>query len=236
MNQPLRHRKPESGSALVYILIAIALLAALTVSFMQPSSQQTSSQAGFRTLTEVKNQVDTIRSGIQECVLRYPNGDQAATDPGALKEYPLNPNSAYFSTAPASTILPTTGQLARDIRCPGKNDGTVKNHQPIFAGSSGKFLGPAPDLFGDWQYYNGTDGVFFWTGTDKSDSFLKTSLDKLDENFGSCETDVIDNSAATTAIGLDNAGTVECAAKTLCFRVWMVRKPGSVPASVPACP
>ena len=34
-------RANERGSALVYILIAIALLAALTISFMNPSSNQT---------------------------------------------------------------------------------------------------------------------------------------------------------------------------------------------------
>ncbi|MCD8497643.1 MAG: hypothetical protein LRZ85_05890 [Alphaproteobacteria bacterium] len=222
------YRKSESGSALVYILIAIALLAALTVSFMQPSSQQTSSQSGFRTLTEIKGQIDTIRSGIQECVLRYPNGDQDtainASDPNALKEYPLKPNSAYYSALPASSIPPTAGRLARDIRCPGKNDGTAKNHQPIFGGASGRFLPPAPDLFGEWQYYNGADGVFFWVGTDKSDAFLKTSMDKLDENFGACEADVVDNTASASAQNLDIAGTVQCPARNLCFRVWMVRR------------
>ncbi|MCD8562657.1 MAG: hypothetical protein LRY54_01010 [Alphaproteobacteria bacterium] len=209
-------RKGESGSALVYILIAIALLAALTVSFMRPSSQQTSSQSGFRTLTEVKNQIDMIRSAIQECVLRYPNGDQDATDADAMKEYPLNPDSTYL-------MSPDTDILARHIRCPGKNDGTnQENHQPIFASSTGKFLPPPPDLFGEWQYYNGTDGVFFWIETDKSDAFLKTSLDKLDESFGDDEADVIDATAA--AEDLDVAGTLQCPAGSVCFRVWMIKK------------
>lgn len=215
------YRKTESGSALVYILIAIALLAALTVSFMQPSSQQTSSQSGFRTLTEVKSQADTIRSGIQECVLRYPNGDQTAaidtSDPGAMKEYPLKPNSTYLTN-------PAANRNARGIRCPGSNTGTVSDHKPIFAGSSGKFLPPPPDLFGEWQYYNGTDGVFFWLGTDKSDAFLKTSMEKLEENFGDCEADVLDNSASASALNLDSGSTVSCPARSLCMRIWMVRK------------
>lgn len=221
MNQPRKHHK-ESGSALVYILIAIALLAALTVSFMQPSSQQTSSQSGFRTLTEVKNQIDTIRSGIQECVLRYPNGDQAAaiatSDPGALAEYPLKPNSTYLDT-------PAANRNVRGIRCPGKFTGTANNHSSIFSGSSGKFLPPPPDLFSEWQYYNGADGVFFWIGTNKSDSFLKTSLEKLDGNFGDCEADIID--ATSTVQNLDNLGAVQCAAGNLCLRIWMIVKPGA---------
>lgn len=223
-------RKSEAGSALVYILIAIALLAALTVSFMRPSSQQTSSQSGFRTLTEVKNQIDQIRSGIQECVLRYPNGDQCingnpddatctagATDPGALEEYPLNPNSTYL-------LNPATDAEVRHIRCPGSNTGTRNDHKPIFAGSSGKFLPPKPDLFEEWQYFNGTDGVFFWTYTTKSDSFLKTSLDKLDESFGDDEAEVIDNSAATAPSNLESTGTAQCPDKSVCFRIWMIKK------------
>ncbi|HRQ61780.1 MAG TPA: hypothetical protein PLO23_09775 [Alphaproteobacteria bacterium] len=216
------YRKAEAGSALVYILIAIALLAALTVSFMQPSSQQTSSQSGFRTLTEVKGQADTIRSGIQECVLRYPNGDQTAaidtSDPGAMKEYPLKPNSTYLEN-------PAANREARGIRCPGANNGgVVDDHKPIFSGSSGKFLPPPPDMFSEWQYYNGADGVFFWIATDKSDSFLKTSMEKLEENFGDCEADVLDNTASAGAMNLDVAGTVQCAGRNLCLRIWMVRK------------
>lgn len=228
MYQP-RKNTNQSGSALVYILIAIALLAALTVSFMQPSSQQTSSQSGFRTLTEVKNQADSIRSGIQECVLRYPNGDQATaidtSDPGALKEYPLKPNSTYLAS-------PSGDRLARDIRCPGKNNGAANTHQPIFSGSAGKFLPPPPDLFGEWKYYNGADGVFFWISTDKSDSFLKTSMDKLDANYGDCEANVVDNSASASATNLDSGGTVQCPARSLCFVVRMLRT-GS---AIPACP
>jgi hypothetical protein len=149
-----------------------------------------------------------------------------------MKEYPLSPNSGYYSAAPASTIPPTTGRLARDIRCPGKNDGTAKNHQPIFAGSSGKFLPPAPELFSEWQYYNGTDGVFVWLATDKSDAFLKTSMEKLEENYGDCEADVLDNTASASAVNLDSGGTVQCPAKSLCFVVRMVRSA----SAIPACP
>ena len=43
----------QKGSALIYILVAIALLAALTASFMRPSSQQTSAQSGFKAVSEL---------------------------------------------------------------------------------------------------------------------------------------------------------------------------------------
>ena len=68
-------RQNERGSALIYILIAIALLAALTVSFMQPSSQQGQSQGSFKLISELQSQVEFIRTSVQECILAHPGGD-----------------------------------------------------------------------------------------------------------------------------------------------------------------
>lgn len=235
-------RAAEQGSALVYILIAIALLAALTVTFMEPSSQQTTSQNSFRTLSEVESQANVIRSAVQECVLSYPRGDKcinngspgwcttaATTDPAAKKNYPLNPNSAHYVNA---TPAQSGDRLVRNIRCPGNNGGNNAdhdNHELIFTGSSGKFLPPPPELFGDWQYYNETDGVFFWTATSKTDSFITTALTKLDEKFSECEADVIDNSANGTAMDLDStsAAGATCPANSICFRLWMVTNTAS---------
>jgi len=223
MQSTNRHRKSESGSALVYILIAIALLAALTVSFMEPSSQQTSSQSGFRTSTAVQGQVDVIRSAVQECILRYPNGDTAIptgngqSDEGARIEFPINPNSTYLPLAMRSGNRNVSG-----IRCPGNNAGGAANeHQPVFGGSTGKFMPTPPDLFLDWQWYNGNDGVFFWIRTDKADSFLQSSMEKLDETFSECEADVI-VAPSGSAVNLDADATVTCPAGNICFRVWMI--------------
>jgi type II secretory pathway pseudopilin PulG len=224
----------EKGSALVYILIAIALLAALTITFMEPSSQQTSTQNTFKTLTEVESQANVIRAAIQECVLSYPRGDQAidnslsGSDPGARRNYPIDPDSAYYSTA---TPAQSGDHLVRNIRCPGNNPGGVNahNHELVFTGGEGKFLPPPPALFDEWQYYNGNDGIFFWTDTDKSDAFLLTALSKLDEKFAECEADIIDTSDSPAgAKDLDSAGTLECEAGHVCFRVWMVKNAGAV--------
>ncbi len=209
----------EQGSALVYILIAIALLAALTISFMEPSSQQTQSQSGFKLVSEVAGQVEFIRSNIQECVILHPGGDITINDPvvtdaGASKIFPLNPKSTHL-TGPSVNANP----LVRELRCPG-NPGDDPDHQPIFSGTSGKFLPPPPAMFTDWKWYNGLDGVFFWTSTDKTDAFIQTSLAKLNEQFGTCEADTINASAG--AEDLDNAGDYSCPAGSYCFRVWMV--------------
>lgn len=234
--KPVRHskRQAERGSALVYILIAIALLGALTVTFMEPSSQQTSSQSGFRTGTAVKSQIDVIRSAVQECVLRYPNGDltidnaPAGDEPGARREYPISPDSDHYPAAYATAIPAGEEDAVRHIRCPGNNPGgaNVNEHELIFGGNTGKFMPAPPDLFQDWQWYNGADGVFFWIATDKADSFLQSSLEKMDENFSECESDII-IAPSGSPVDLDSAGTINCPGGNMCYRVWMIINSGA---------
>lgn len=220
----------ERGSALVYILIAIALLAALTVTFMQPSSQQTSSQSSFRAVANIKGQVDTIRSAILGCVISYKRGDKSidiaggGTDVDARRNFPIKPNSAHYASA---TIGPTAERLVRDIRCPGNPGNSDENHEMIFSGTSGKFLPPAPDLFENWQYYNGLDGVFFWIQTNKTDAFINTALQKLDNQFGECEADIIDASGGVVDLDSDAPAEVQCPSGYTCFRVRMIMNPSA---------
>ncbi len=226
------NRKGERGSALIYILVAIALLAALTIAFMGSSSQQTQSQNSFKLVSELQSQAEFIRSSVQECLLSHPGGDArrpgvpdayvagipngpGESDEGADHRYPIKPNSAYFSGA---TVGPTAGRLVKDIRCPG-SPGDDVNHTPIFGGASGKFMPPPPKLFDDWQWYNGNDGVFFWISTPKTDSYIQTALDKLNESFNICEADKIN--AVSGDENLDSDATVKCASGHYCFRVWI---------------
>lgn len=221
------HFFDEKGSALVYILIAIALLAALTVSFMEPSSKQTQSQNTFKTVSEIQSQVEFIRSTVQECVLTYSGGDVTidnsgtGTDVSADRRYPIKPNSTHYTGA---TIGATAGRLVKDIRCPG-NPGDDKNHVKIFGGSAGKFLPPPPKHFDDWQWYNGVDGIYFWVETTKTDAFLQTALSKLDNEFGDCESDTIDASAG--AVNLDSDAVTSCSNGAYCFRLWMIVNSGT---------
>ena len=154
----------ERGSALVYILIAIALLAALTVAFMRPSDRQTQSQGTFKSVSQMTSQIEFIRSAVQECMLVYPQGDKAAMDDGAQvnNPYPLMPDSSYFS-AYCSAEGSKSDHFVNDLRCPGKPGNDDPCHATIFSGATNKFLPPPPDLFSDWRYYNGNDGVFIWT-------------------------------------------------------------------------
>jgi len=170
----------EQGSAFVYILVAIALLAALTTSFMRPSSQQTTAQQSFKTISNLKSQIEFVRSSVQECVLVHSDGDRGADGISGLigtsnTPYPINPSSTYLDSPDGDNQL-------RHVRCPG-DPGNTNDHEDIFSGRSGKFLPPPPDLFEEWIYENHADGVFIYTQTDKTDAFLTTALQKLDDEF-----------------------------------------------------
>ena len=223
----------QTGSALVYILIAIALLAALTVSFMEPSGQQTQSQSSTKIVSDLYNQASLIQSTIQECVLIYPAEDSGLTSTEQNNSpYPINPDDTYFDTNSA-----TPGSNAQDdndvadIRCPGNPGGSDASHALLFSGSSGKFLPPSPNLFNDWVYYNGADGVFFFIETDKSDPYLETALEKLDEKFAECEADVIDATGGVVNLSSDTVGNASgvrtCPDGSRCFRVWMILQTGT---------
>lgn len=215
----------QKGSAIIYILIAIALLAALTTSLLDSPSQQTQSQNRMKTLAEVKSQIDFIRAAVDECVLVNQGGDitidvgASAMDQGAKTRYPIRPDSDHFSGA---TIGAAGDRLVRNIRCPG-NPGDDQNHAMIFSGASAKFLPPAPALFDDWQWYNGLDGIFFWTQTDNTDAFLTSALEKLDDEFGECEADIIDATGGAVDMVSDIGGnSFNCPAGNQCFRVWII--------------
>lgn len=207
-------RGSETGSALVYILIAIALLAALTASFMRPSSQQTTAQSSFNMISQLKSQISFVRSSIQECVINYSDGESGLIGTDNFP-YPINPSSAYLASPEGDDAL-------AGIKCPGNPGGSSNDHADIFGGRSGKFLPPIPDLFTPWQYYSGPDGVFFFTSTDKTDAFLQTALQKLDEEYSECEADIIDASGGDIELISAAAGDPICPDGSTCFRIWML--------------
>ena len=245
-------KQNQKGSALVYILIAIALLAALTATFMGSSSQQTSSQNTFNVASELNSQINFIRSAIQECVLTYPAGDTgvAAFDPAEQRNnpYPVMPIVDYFAEdVPPATNTGASGgttSLVKDIRCPG-NPGDDVNHAFIFLGTSGKFMPPPPDFFNDWQYYNGDAGIFFWTETTFTDAFLDTAIQKVADQYNECESDVIDATSGavdlasdTNPVGGGNAvlyNEVQCDNGAKCLRIWLIRDGASDLPDEAAC-
>jgi hypothetical protein len=220
------------GSALIYVLIAVALLAALTVSMMEPSSQQAQSQNAANLGAEVESQIGFITAAISECVIGHPDQDSGLTSTEQKNApYPINPQDPYFTAQSASPVSDSDDNVEH-IRCPGNPGGTGpnnQNHARIFGGASGKFLAPPPALFDAWTYYNGADGVAIMAASDKTDAFIKTALDRLDDKFSECEAEVIDRrglgALAVTSDTTPGAGSARsCPAGDICFRYWVILK------------
>jgi hypothetical protein len=231
------------GSALIYILIAVALLAALTVSLMEPSSQQTQSQSSTNLVTDISGQVGFITSAISECVLSHPDQDsELTTTQQKNAPYPINPQDPYFDAQTADPPSDTDDNV-ENIRCPGNPGGTGstnQDHARIFGGTSGKFLPPPPALFTDWTYYNGADGIYIMTSSDKTDPYITSSLIKLDAKYSNCEGEVIDR-RGTSALTISSDTTPgdgaarTCPAGSVCFRYWLILKATAIHGDVD-CP
>jgi len=235
-------RELQSGSALIYILIAIALLALLTSTLIEPASQQSQTQNATNLVSEMQGQVSLIASALDECILTYPDQDsELTTTQQKNAPYPINPKDPYFTSQSAVPAVATVQDVS-GIRCPGNPGGTGatnQNHALIFGGTSNKFMPPPPNQFTAWQYYNGADGVFIFTRTDKTDAYITSALAKLDAKYSACQADVIDASSSAVTISSDtvpgDSAAKTCASGGKCFRYWIVQKATMTPA-VAGCP
>lgn len=211
----------QKGGALIYILIAIALLAALTTTFIQPGGQSSRTQNAFKTATVINSQGRLVRSAIQDCILRFPQGDNAITEVGYINPYPLNPdtNEAQYAA------YKVANKQISEIRCPGAN------YTQIFSGGGefSSYLPSPPDLMEQWTYFNGDitaaagapgyneafDGVFYQIQSDKSDPFIGEAMTKIDGLSSACE---VDHQIGT--------GTNGCEDEQQCLRFWIIRRGG----------
>ncbi len=234
-----RCQSGQRGSALVYILIAIALLAALTVSFMDNSGSQVTSQNVHQNVSEIQSQAEFIRSNIQECVLVYSKGDAGAlasaspvpAEPQVNHPYPLRPTNDYFDNCDLGGFADggaADNDQVQYLRCPGR-PGDDPCHGRMFGGMTGKFLPPVPALFEPWEYYAGEDGIFIWLHTTRTDAFLDAVFDRFEEGYSTCEVDIIRADASSVAMNSDDDDfTVSCPVNARCMRVWMRQRASAV--------
>lgn len=222
----------QKGGALIYVLIAVALMAALTGTLVGGGGSQSSrTQNAFKLANELSSQIRVIRSAIQDCVLRFPQGDQADIAQANYNDpYPLNPTSNEFST-------PAGNDNVEHLRCPGTSGAAGNDdYRQIFTGSGefSGFLPSAPDLMSDWTYFNGDatiqglqlDGVFIQINSTRSDPFIAEAMEKVDNLMASCEVDY-----------LVGTGSNSCPNNTQCLRYWIIRGPNTAATGGPnACP
>ena len=205
----------QKGGALIYILIAIALLAALTSTFVGGGGQSSRTQNAFKLAQELNSQIRVIRSAIQDCVLRYPQGEDTIAESDYNDPYPLNPNSNDTAYTAFDTGNPGTRNV-EDLRCPGSS------FDQIFSGSGefSSYLPSPPDLMDSWTYFNGQetvhgltmDGVYIEIESKRSDPQIGEAMSKIDGLMAACEVDYI-----------QGTGSNSCDNGSNCLRYWIIR-------------
>lgn len=201
-------RARQSGSVLVYVFVAIGLLAALTYSFTKDSRSGVAAHTANRVAQELYVQANLIRSAILECTLSYPGGGgdldgdaDIDADDNPNTPYPLQPDNALVPDPPG----PVAGNAVHDVVCLKSSTETENIFQGV--NNRGRFLPLPPAGFGAWTYTShATDGVYVEIETTGVASATEAqALDRLVNKFAACQ------------------ASVSCGA-TCTFRVWVDRK------------
>ncbi len=130
-----KRKKSESGNVLIYIFVAVALLAGLTMALTSGGGDQAISTSAFRITDNLRSQAQGIRSAVLECVLRYP--------------------SAGYPTVSS----PGTPENAGSIQCV-PNDGVTPAFD-LFGGTLGHFIPQPVRPFNEWLYDNSGTGTVY---------------------------------------------------------------------------
>lgn len=224
-------RPAERGNALLYVFLAVGLLAALTYAYTKDSRENYSAQSGVRLAEELAAQINMIKAAVVQCTLEYPGGGGDMDNSGVINysdnpnnPYPINPSSALILRAPAGCTATSNadGCLAaaadddvRNLVCVGAPIGEAAIFQG--ANNQGRFLPPPPAGFSEWVYVNDTSGSPAPNGkgvyiriTAPDDAAAVQALDRLMSKFSADQADL-------------NYGG--CGAR--CFTAWILRNPGA---------
>jgi hypothetical protein len=185
---PRNKSREQQGNALLYVLLAVGLLAALTFTYVKDSRENYASQSAVQIEETLYSQINMIKSAVVECTAEYPGGGEDSTgningSPNPNMPYPLAPSSAlnlfatyYNGTTYVSTGCTSSGSAAgcipqespahdyvTDLYCIGAPLGAAG----MFSGSSnqGRFLPSPPGGFNPWVYksdttFGGSGGVY----------------------------------------------------------------------------
>lgn len=192
----LRLSACERGSVIIYILMAIGLLAALTFSFSQGTRENVTTQVGHRTAEDLYIQASVIRGAIVECATQYPQGGDGTNnndpdidgdgdvddDDNPNNPYPVNPSH------PDNPHGVAGDDSVRNLSCTG----APANEANIFQGTNnkGRFLPPPPAGFGEWEYGNTTDGVYIRIEPTVASTIASDALTRLLAKYATCQADL----------------------------------------------
>lgn len=194
--QPNHLSETERGNALLYVLLAVGLLGALTYFYAEDSRENYSSQAAISISENLYAQANMIKSAVVQCTLEYPAGavlngnivNNPATD-NPNTPYPIAPSSALnasrqLGNPPVSDpIAAAANDQVRNLTCIGAPSSLAF----MFTGANnqGRYLPPIPSDFTDWVYGNdltsgpsGKGGVYIQT-TGNGDAASVSALQRL---------------------------------------------------------
>ncbi|MBU6474709.1 MAG: hypothetical protein KGQ70_01975 [Alphaproteobacteria bacterium] len=182
---------------MLYVLLAVGLLAALTYYFAQDSNENYAAQDAIHISEELYAQINMIKAAVVECSLEYPNGGPyvGGVSENSNNPFPINPSSANVTqevagctaTSNAPNCIAAFGNDdVSNLSCPGAGIG----YEMLFSGANnqGRYLPPMPAGFTDWFYGNDATGVYITTTTTApSDPASIDALDRLMGKFTSTQ-------------------------------------------------
>jgi len=180
----------QSGSVIFYIFLAVGLLGYLTFSLTKNSRTNTVAQSAFRMTEDLTIQANAIKVAVLECVGDYPGGGGDLDGNGSI-EAADNDNPPY-PLSPSDPNNPSGGAGAgnndvRDLECPGAPDGQRAIYDGV--GTTGRFLAPPKNGFGEWEYFNDADGVRLKLVGGEDASTIQ-ALNAIDAKHATCQVDV----------------------------------------------
>ncbi len=194
---PFRHARngdsaaDQAGNILIYIFIAIGLLATLTLAVTRDTSTHDLKRQARENTALLIQQADYIRAAFQECALLYPDGGGDLDGDGDIDNndnpytpYPLNagdpkqPNGAGAS------------QYLIDQQCTGAPAATAYMFQP-----PNQFRVPQPKVTTRWYYSADANGLRVSVSYNFPNAVGDTMVNMLAQRLPDCEFDTHDFSS-----------------------------------------
>jgi len=158
---PFRHvcnrnnASDQAGNILIYIFIAIGLLATLTLAITRDTSTHDLSRQARENTALLIQQADYIRAAFQECAMLYPDGGGDLDGDGDIDGND-NPYAPYPLSAGSSKQPNGAGasQYLIDQQCTGAPAARAYMFQP-----PNQFRVPQPKVATQWYYSADADGL-----------------------------------------------------------------------------
>lgn len=208
----MKNKQTERGSIVIYLIIALVLMATLVVFITQGTKKGPQAQQLDETSQYLESDLGVISAAINDCVLTYSravdvdgDGDKDTTD---------NPNAPFPLYGDLSSG--GAGDDIMAIKCPG----APASKQIIFDNSPGRnFRLLSGSDYTVTYFTDGTEGVKITISRSSTSDIWLEAIDRLNTKLSTCQAEV------------DTAGG--CADG--CLNYWIKRRSTSV-ATEGGCP